>query len=259
MPRFAANLSWMFTEWPFLDRFAAAADAGFGAVEFLYPYDYDPDAIGERLQRHRLMQALFNLPPGEAAADGHGLAALPGGIDAVRASVERALPYIAATGVRRVHLLAGIGERSDAASAEAYRAAVAWVADRLAPQGVSVMIEPINRRSTPGYFLDDFDYAADLVRAMALPNLQLQFDIFHCQILHGDVTTRLRALMPLIGHVQVSSVPDRHEPGTGELDERHIFAELDRLGYGGFVGCEYRPANETAAGLGWFRRYAPQR
>jgi hydroxypyruvate isomerase len=245
----------MFTEWPFLDRFAAAADAGFAAVEFLYPYDHDPDSIATRLERRRLTAALCNVAPGNLAAGERGLAALPGRFDDLRAATEVAVPYIQATKVRRVHLVAGLADRRDEASVAAYRKSVTWVVERLADLDITVLIEPINRRSTPGYFLDNFDYAAGLVRDLALPNLQLQFDIFHCQILHGDVTARLRALMPMIGHVQVASVPDRHEPGTGELDERNLFAELDRLGYSGFVGCEYVPATTTLAGLGWFRPY----
>ncbi len=187
MPHFAANLSMMFNEWDFLDRFAAAADAGFDAVEFLFPYDHDPDAIGSRLQRHGLTQALFNLPPGDWAAGDRGMAAVPGLEEAFRASVERAEPYVAATGARRVHVMAGIVERSEKAIAT-YRSNLAWAAERLGRQGVSLMLEPLNGRDVPGYFLNDFAFAASVIEGLGLPGVRLQFDVYHRQILHGDVT-----------------------------------------------------------------------
>ncbi|MGU3540434.1 2-oxo-tetronate isomerase [Methylobacterium sp. A54F] len=255
MPRFAANLTLMFTELPFLDRFGAASEAGFRAVEFLFPYAHSPEAVGERLGRHGLTQALFNLPPGDWAAGERGLAALPGRFAEVQAGVETALPYAAATGVRRLHLMAGLADKRDPEVRAAYRRSVAWTAERLAREGLDLVLEPINGRNMPGYALDDFGEAAELIRDLALPNLKLQFDLYHCQILHGDVTMRLRALMPMIGHVQTASVPDRHEPGTGEMDDAFLFGELDRLGYDGFVGCEYNPAAGTEAGLGWFAPY----
>lgn len=255
MPRFAANLTLMFTEHPFLDRFAAAAEAGFTAVEFLFPYEHPPEAIGEALRRHGLTQALFNLPPGDWAAGERGMAALPDRFEELKAGVERGLAYAAATGVKRLHLMAGMADRADPAARDAFRRAAAWTAERLAREGLDVVLEPINGRNMPGYFLNDFGYAAAVIRELALPNLKLQFDLYHCQILHGDVTMRLRDLMPVIGHVQTASVPDRHEPGSGEMNDAFLFAELDRLGYDGFVGCEYNPRAGTAAGLGWFAPY----
>ncbi|PWR22174.1 2-oxo-tetronate isomerase [Zavarzinia compransoris] len=252
MPRFAANLSLMFTEWPFLDRFAAAADAGFSAVEYLFPYDHPAAAIAARLARHGLTQALFNLPPGDWAAGERGLAALPGRLTEIGRGVDLALSYAAATGARRLHLMAGIADRADPAAVSAYRAAVGHVAERLAAAGIELLLEPINRRSMPGYFLDDFPYAEALIADLGLPNLRLQFDIFHRQILHGDVTAALRRLLPVIGHIQVAGVPERHEPDSGELRDGHIFRLLDDIGYGGFVGCEYVPRAGTLAGLGWF-------
>lgn len=255
MPRFAANLSLMFTEVPFLDRFAAAARAGFDAVEFLFPYEHPAQAIRERLVDHGLTQALFNLPPGDFAKGERGLAALPERFDELKAGVGTALRYAEATGVGRLHLMAGLAAPDDPRAAEAYRRAVAWTAGQLAPAGLDLVLEPINARNMPGYFLNDFGRAADLIGALALPNLKLQFDLYHCQILHGDVTMRLRALMPIIGHVQTASVPGRHEPGTGELNDAFLFDELDRLGYAGFVGCEYIPAADTVAGLGWLAAY----
>ncbi|KQP34032.1 hydroxypyruvate isomerase [Methylobacterium sp. Leaf469] len=255
MPRFAANLTLMFTEVPFLDRFAAAAQAGFTAVECLFPYGHPPEAIAERLARHGLTLALFNLPPGDWDAGERGLAALADRFAELQAGVETALPYAAATGVARLHLMAGLADPRDPAARDAYRRAVAWTAERLARAGLDLVLEPINPRNMPGYFLADFGAAADLIRDLALPNLRLQFDLYHCQILHGDVTTRLRALLPLVGHVQTASVPARNEPGTGEMNDAFLFAELDRLGYAGFVGCEYNPAAGTEAGLGWFTPY----
>lgn len=255
MPRFAANLTLMFSELPFLDRFGAAAAAGFGAAEFLFPYAHPPEAVAERLRRHGLTLALFNLPPGDFAAGERGLAALPERFDAVKAGVETGLRYAGATGVARLHLMAGLAGAQDPAAVEAYRRAIAWTAERLGRAGLDLVIEPINRRDVPGYFLNDFSTAAALIRDLGMPNLKLQFDLYHCQILHGDVTMRLRDLMPMIGHVQTASVPARTEPGSGEMDDAFLFSELDRLGYDGFVGCEYVPAGDTVAGLGWLEPY----
>ena len=254
MPRFAANLTMMFNEHGFLDRFDAAAAAGFQFVEFLFPYDHPPEAVAGRLRRNGLTPVLFNLPPGDWAAGERGLAALPERAAEVRENLAAALPYIRALGVGRVHLMAGLAEAGEAAD-RAYREAVRWCADRLADEGVTLVIEPINRRDMPGYYLADVDRAAALIVALARPNLRLQFDIYHAQIIHGDVTRRLQRLMPLIGHVQVASVPSRHEPDGEELNYPFLFAELDRLGYDGFVGCEYRPRGRTEDGLGWLAPY----
>ncbi len=256
MPRFAANLTMMFNEWSFLDRFDAAAQAGFTAVEYLFPYEHAPDSIAARLARNGLTQALFNLPPGDFAAGERGLAALPARLDELKRGVETALGYAAATGVKRLHLMAGIAPRADPKAADAFRAAVCWTTERLAREGIDLLLEPINPRDMPGYFLNDFAVAEDLIRDLARPNLKLQFDIYHRQIMHGDVTMALRRLLPLIGHIQVASVPSRHEPASEELNDPFLFEELDRLGYEGFVGCEYRPRAGTVEGLGWFARWA---
>lgn len=256
MPRFAANLTLLFTELPFLDRFAAAAEAGFRAVEMLFPYDHPPEAVARALERAGLDLALFNAPPGDFAAGDRGLAALPGRREEAERSIETALAYALATGARRIHVMAGIADGADAKAA--YRAFLRHACPRLAEHGIALMIEPINRRSMPGYVLNDGDAAADLVaelRGEGFSNLALQFDIFHMQILHGDVTVRLRRMLPLVGHVQVAAVPDRGEPGSGELDEGHLFRTLDALGYDGFVGCEYIPKAGTREGLGWFAPY----
>jgi 2-dehydrotetronate isomerase len=252
MPRFAANLSMMFNEWPFLDRFAAAADAGFDAVEFLFPYDFPPDAIAERLAQHRLTQALFNCPPGDWERGERGFAALPQWRAEFEASIDKALVYAKATGVGRLHVMAGIAPAQDPAAQRSFESAVLFATERAEGAGIDIVLEPINPRDVPGYFLNNFDVAAGLIRKLARPNLKLQFDIYHRQIIHGDVIKGLEAMMPIIGHIQVASVPERHEPGTGELDDARVFGVLDRLGYRGFVGCEYRPAGKTLDGLGWF-------
>jgi 2-dehydrotetronate isomerase len=256
MPRFAANLSMMFNEHPFLDRFDAAAKAGFTAVEYLFPYEYPAEAIAERLERNGLTQVLFNLPPGNWAAGERGLAARPDQFDDVRQSIHTALPYVKATGVRRLHLMAGNVDRRDPKNVAAFRKSLEWAANFLGEFGVDVVIEPLNTRDNPGYFLDDFAFARDLIVDLKIPNVGLQFDFYHCQIAHGDVTMRLREMLPWIGHVQIASVPSRHEPDTEELNYPFLFAELDRLGYDNYVGCEYRPAGDTVAGLGWFKPYA---
>jgi hydroxypyruvate isomerase len=249
MPKFAANISWLFLEWDFMDRFAAAADAGFSAVECLFPYDHDADAIAQALARHDLVMALVNLPPGDLAKGERGLAALPERGADFRAALDTALRYADATGARRLHAMAGIA-RGEAAM-KTYKDSLALACDTAGPHGVTITIEPLNRRDVPGYLLDDYDLAAQVIADVARPNLKLQFDIYHRQILHGDVVRGLEALMPVTGHVQIASVPDRAEPLSGELDDRLVLKTLDRLGYDGFVGCEYRPANGTLAGLGW--------
>ena len=256
MPRFAANLSMMFNEWSFLDRFKAAADAGFDAVDFLFPYDFAADDVGDALRRSDLTQALFNLPPGNWEGGERGFAALPDRFSDLQNSIQKALPYAAATGVKRLHMMAGIADRRDQKAVSSFRRAVAWTAEALARQNIDVVIEPINPRDVPGYFLNDFDFALSLIRDMKLPNLKLQFDIYHRQIVHGDVTMALRAMMDLIGHIQIASVPSRNEPASEELNYPFLFDELDRLGYSGFVGCEYRPKGKTVDGLGWFAPYA---
>ncbi len=254
MPRFAANLSMMFNEWDFLDRFAAAADAGFGAVEFLFPYAHAPEVIAQRLERTKLTQALFNLPPGDWDAGERGMACLPQRKDEFRASVQTALAYAHATGVKRLHLMSGHGDRTNPEARRTYAEALCHACEAAAPSGIEILIEPINGRDMPGYFMNDFGFAAALIAELGLPNLRLQYDIYHRQILHGDVMKSLEAMMPVIGHVQTASVPQRHEPCTGELDDWRIFRHLDALGYAGFVGCEYRPAAETLEGLSWMKR-----
>jgi 2-dehydrotetronate isomerase len=260
MPRFAANLNWMFQEWPAAERFAAAADAGFSAIEMLVPYELPADVVARELARHKLTAVLFNTPTGNREAGERGLAALPDRFADFQAAIELALSYCRDCGVPRLHLVAGVGERSDPRAVAAYRKSVRWAAERLATDGIDVMLEPINRRDIPGFFLDDFSFAAELIRELALPNVKLQFDIYHRQILHGDVVEGLRALLPITGHIQIAGVPGRYEPDEQcEQNYPFLFGELDRLGYDGWVSGEYRPRTTTLAGLGWFKPYAGQR
>lgn len=259
MPRFAANLTMMFAEHPLPDRFAAAADAGFDAVEILFPYELEPERLARLLDDAGLTLALFNLPPGDWQAGERGVAALPGRAAEFRAGLSTALLYAEATGVGRLHLMAGIAASGDPAARGRYLDAVKEAADAAGPLGIDILVEPINPRDMPGYFLADFDRALEIVAAAGRPNVALQFDVYHRQIIAGDVTRAIEAMLPRIGHVQVASVPDRHEPGTGELDDARIFALLDRVGYKGFVGCEYRPAAGTVAGLGWFEPWRRRR
>jgi 2-dehydrotetronate isomerase len=251
MPKFAANLTMMFNEWAFLDRFKAAADVGFEAVEFLFPYDHPPEKVADQLVQNSLKQALFNLPPGDWASGERGLAALPERAEEFQNSVQTALEYAVALKVPTLHVMSGLADKANASAVASYRKAIKYACAAAAPHGITIVIEPINARDMPGYFLNDFNFAANLIADVALPNLKLQYDIYHRQIIHGDVMTGLEKLMPIIGHVQIASVPKRHEPLTGELDDARIFQHLDALGYQGFVGCEYRPANGTVAGLGW--------
>lgn len=261
MPRFAANLSLMYGEHDFLDRFGAAAADGFDAVEFLFPYEHAPEDIAAALRRHGLVQALFNLPPGDLAAGERGLAALPGREEEFAASLERALPYAQATGCHRLHVMAGIAApgADRAAMRAAYVANLRRAAARVAPLGLTLLIEPINTRDMPGYFLNLQAEAHAVAAEVGATNLAVQMDLYHCQVMEGDLAAKLRAYLggagSRVGHLQIAGVPDRHEPDDGEVNHPFLFALLDALGYAGFVGCEYRPRAGTSAGLGWLRRW----
>jgi hydroxypyruvate isomerase len=256
MPKFAANLSMLFTELPFLDRFAAAAAAGFEGVEFLFPYEHPPEALVAALRTNGLVNVLFNLPPGDWAAGDRGLASIPGREPEFRASVATALRYAEALGTPRLHVMAGVlddpGQR--AARRATYVANLRHAADEAARRGVALTIEPINPRDMPGYYLNTQADAHALREEVGAPNLAVQMDLYHAQIVEGDLATKLRRYLPHIGHIQIAGVPDRHEPDDGELDYGFLLRRLDELGYAGWVGCEYRPAHGTAEGLGWITR-----
>ncbi|SMF41389.1 2-oxo-tetronate isomerase [Pseudogulbenkiania subflava] len=257
MPQFAANLTMMYTEHDFLDRFAAAARDGFRAIEYLFPYDYPAADIATRLDAHGLTQALFNLPPGDWAAGERGIAALPGREAEFAASLERALDYAHATGCRRLHAMAGlVPQGADlAAMRTTFVTNLRLAARRCAEHGITLLIEPINQRDMPGYFLSYQQQAHDIVAEVDEPNLKVQMDWYHCQIMEGDIAMRLRRHLAGVGHVQIAGVPERHEPDSGELNYPYLFALLDELGYDGYIGCEYRPRAGTSAGLGWFQPY----
>ncbi|WP_119153423.1 2-oxo-tetronate isomerase [Caldimonas tepidiphila] len=257
MPRFAANLSLMYGEHDFLDRFAAAARDGFRAVEYLFPYAHPAEALAARLREHGLSQVLFNAPPGDWDAGERGLACLPGRTAEFRAGITRALDYAHALGCPRLHVMAGLAPAGAARAAlrATYLDNLAWAAAQAAPAGVEVLIEPINTRDIPGYFLNRQDEAHAIVEELGAANLKVQMDLYHCQIVEGDLATKLRRWLPTgrVAHLQIAGVPERHEPDTGELNYPYLFALIDALGYEGHVGCEYRPRAGTSEGLGWLR------
>jgi len=257
VPRFAANLSMMFNEVPFLDRFAAARRAGFEGVEFLFPYDFPAPVLRERLSAEGLTQVLFNMPPGDWANGERGMAAIPGRQSAFRESVKKALDYAAALDCRQVHCMAGLvpADVSLTTAAAVYAANLAWAAEQAKPAGVRLVIEPINHRDMPGYFLNTQAQGAALVDAIGRDRLGLQFDVYHVQITEGDITKRMEQFMPVIAHMQIADVPARNEPGTGEIGWAYVFRRMDELEYQGWVGCEYRPEGDTVAGLNWRERF----
>lgn len=253
MPKFAANLSMLFTHAPFLDRFALAREAGFDGVEFLFPYACEADVLAERLRQHKLQLVLFNLPCGDWDAGDRGMACDPRRKQEFRAGVLRALEYATALGVPRLHCMAGklpaglAPERAHATYLDNLR----WAAAELAPHGVELLIEPINRYDIPGYFLNTSRQALDIIAEAGCPTLFLQYDIYHMQRMEGELSNTIRANLALIKHMQIADTPGRHEPGTGEINYRHLFRFIDEIGYDGWLGCEYVPAGDTAAGLGW--------
>ncbi|MFD1200263.1 2-oxo-tetronate isomerase [Brucella gallinifaecis] len=255
MPNFAANLTMMFNELPFLDRFDAAAKAGFKAVEFLFPYEHDAETVREKAMAAGVEIALFNMPPGDWESGERGIAAFPDRAQEFSNNLVTALHYAQVLRVPRIHMMAGLADSNNQTAQERYLAALCEAADAAQPYAIDILLEPINKRDMPGYFLNDFNQAVALIEKTARSNVKLQYDIYHRQILHGDVTRSLETLLPLIGHIQTASVPLRHEPGSGELNDTAIFKLLDRLGYSGFIGCEYRPQKGTLEGLEWLKPY----
>jgi 2-dehydrotetronate isomerase len=249
MPRFAANLNFLFTELPLLDRFDAAAKAGFTAVESTNLYDATAEDIAARLKANGLTLALFNMPAGNAAAGERGLAALAGREGDFRAAFETALRYADVTGGRRIHLTAGVVHQG--ARRTTYVANLRRAAQSAAAAGLEVLIEPINRRDIPGYFLNRTGEARAIIHEVGAPNLRLQFDLYHRQIEEGDVATAIAEFAPLAGHYQIASPPDRGEPDAGEMNYRYLFSCIDSTGFDGWIGCEYRPRNGTVQGLKW--------
>jgi hydroxypyruvate isomerase len=255
MPRFAANLSMMYNEVPFMERFGACAADGFEAVEFLFPYAQPARAIRDELDRHGLRQVLFNAPPGDFEAGERGIASLPGREDEFRRGIDLAIEYAKALDCPRVHVMAGLVKRESerVAQRETYIDNVTWAAKRLAEHGIATLIEPINTRDIPGYLLNTQADAHAIRERIGVPTLKVQMDLYHCQVVEGDLAMKIRRHLPDVGHFQIAGVPQRHEPDLGEVNYPYLFALLDELGYDGWIGCEYRPRAATSAGLGWFR------
>jgi len=257
MPRLAANLTMMYTEHPFLDRFQAAAGDGFSGVEFLFPYDFAAVELKSRLEENGLELALFNAPPGDWAAGERGIASLPGREAEFERGFDQALEYAAALGNRRLHVMAGLIRPGEdrGAHRDTYLQNLARAARTAASAGIVVVIEPINTRDIPGFFLNRQDDAQAVCAEVGADNLKVQFDIYHCQIVEGDIAVKLERDMAGIGHIQIAGVPDRHEPDLGELNYPYLFERIDALGYTGWIGCEYRPKAGTSEGLGWAQPY----
>jgi len=266
MPRFAANLSLLYNEYAFPDRFAAAARDGFSAVEFLFPYDFEPGALAHALHDNQLQQVLFNAPPGDWGAGERGIACLPGREADFRSGFLRALEYAQALQCPRIHAMAGLAPAGvePAALKGTYLANLHWACEAAAAHA-DVLIEPINTRDFPGYYLNRQDVAHAIVQEVGAPNLKVQFDLYHCQIVEGDVASKIRQYLPTgrVGHIQIAGVPERHEPSVGELHYPYLFRVIDEVsaacGWDGWIGCEYRPAlgaqaGATSHGLGWLPR-----
>ena len=256
MPKFCANLGFLFPEHPFIERFAAAAEAGFRAVEFPYPYDHDAEELIERLGAHDLEQVMINSPKGNAEASDHGLACDPDRRGEFEDSIGLAVAYARALGTSRVHVMAG--KRPEGTSAdvllETYVDNMRFAARALGEHGIKALIEAINSKvDVPGYFLDRPSDGLAILRATGEPNLYLEFDFYHAQIMEGNLTRLFHDALPVIGHIQIADTPGRHEPGTGEINYPYVFRMIDEAGWDDWVGCEYRPKAATLDGLGWMK------
>jgi len=257
MPKLAANLSTLFKEHPFLDRFAAAAKAGFRAVEYQYPYDHKPEDIAAAARAAGVQVVLHNMPRGDAARGEHGTACLPGREPRFREDLELALAYAKAAGCSRLHCMAGVAPAgSDRAALHAtYLGNLRYASARLAAEGMQVLIEPLSSRTVAGCFLSSSGQAARVVDELGLSNVLIQYDLFHMQVMEGNLSETIERLLPKIGHLQIADAPGRHEPGTGELNFGFLLEHIDRLGYSGWIGCEYNPRGDTVEGLKWAKPY----
>jgi hydroxypyruvate isomerase len=258
MPRFAANLTMLFNEVPFLDRFERAAKAGFDAVEFLFPYAHPAAEIKARLDANGLALVLHNLPAGDWDAGERGIACLPGRRDEFRDGVARAIDYAGALGVKQLNCLAGKrpAQASAAQADDTFAENLRWASDELRKAGLKLLIEPINTFDIPGFHLSRTAQALAVIDTVGADNLYVQYDIYHAQRMEGELAATLERHLSRIGHVQLADNPGRHEPGTGEINCPFLFAHLDRIGWRGFVGCEYKPAGATEEGLAWRQRLA---
>lgn len=258
MPRFAANLTMLFTEVPFLDRFDAAARAGFQAVEFLFPYVFEANDIKARLDANGLQLVLHNLPAGDWDAGERGIACHPDRVEEFRAGVERAIAYAQTLGVKQLNCLVGKAPAGvpDRVLRETLVANLRHAAARLKAAGLRLLVEPINNYDIPGFYLSRTQQALDLLDEVGADNAFVQYDIYHAQRTEGELAATLQKHLARIGHVQLADNPGRNEPGTGEINYAFLFRHLDRIGYDGWVGCEYKPASNTEAGLGWLKALA---
>jgi hydroxypyruvate isomerase len=258
MPRFAANLTMMFTELAFLDRFEAAAKAGFKAVEFLFPYAFEAEEIKRKLDDNGLTLVLHNLPAGNWEAGERGIACHPDRVNEFRAGVGRAIAYAQALGVKQLNCLAG--KAPAGVSEEVLRTTfvenLRYAANALGSAGLKLLIEPVNTFDIPGFYLNRTVQAASILVEVGADNAFIQYDIYHAQRMEGELAATVQKYLPRIGHIQLADNPGRNEPGTGEINYPFLFAHLDRIGYDGWIGCEYKPATSTEAGLGWRQRLA---
>lgn len=257
MPKFAANLSTLFNDLPFLARFDAAATAGFKAVECLFPYDYSANQLAEKLQQNGLQQVLFNTAPGNVNAGEWGLAAVPGREQEARADIDRALEYAITLKCPNVHVMAGVVPPDEDITRyrETFIDNIRYAADAFAAQGIQVLIEALSPQVKPNYLFSSQHQAVELVTLIDRSNVFIQLDFFHAQLVDGNISNLLTSLAGCYAHIQSASVPDRNEPDDGELNYPWLFALLDHVGYQGWVGCEYKPRGETTAGLGWVKPY----
>ncbi len=255
MPRFSANLGFLYADRPLLDRIAAAARDGFTAVEMHWPYDVPAAEVRAALDRHNIPVLGINAPVGGQPGD-FGLTAIKGREAEFRASFDQALAYAKAIGATAIHCVAGVvPPEARKAAEEVFVANVAGIADAAAAAGLTILLEPINRRNAPNFFLDGSDHTAALIARIGKANVKMMFDVYHVQISEGDIITRLGKHFGAIGHIQIAAVPSRAEPDEGEIAYPAIYAEIDRLGYAGHVGAEYKPRGTTEEGLGWGRGY----
>ena len=255
MPKFAANLTMLFTEVDFLARFAAAARCGFKAVEYLFPYPYPKEQLAETLRKHGLSQVLHNLPAGDWERGERGIACHPERHAEFQEGVGRAIEYASALGCKQLNVLAGIATAPQTRARDAFVTNLKYAAPRLAEHGITLLIEPINTRDIPGFFLSTSAQALEIMRDAGEPNLYLQYDVYHMQMMEGNLAATIAANLARIAHIQVADVPGRHEPGTGEINYKFLFQHLDKIGYRGWVGCEYKPLAKTEDGLGWLASY----
>jgi hydroxypyruvate isomerase len=253
MPKLAANVSMLFKDLPFLERFAAARRAGFRAVEYQYPYEFKADEVAAAVREAGVQVVLHNMPPGDAARGEHGTASLPGREQRFRDDLERAIAYAGAAGCTRVHCLAGVAGGDEAH--RTYLVNLRYAAQRLRREGMQAMIEPLSPRTLAGCFLSGSAQAVRVLEELREGNVRLQYDVFHMQLMEGNLAATLERLLPRIGHIQLADAPGRNQPGTGEINFEFLLAHIDRIGYSGWVGCEYNPSGDTLESLKWAQRY----